>query len=72
MKLSPQNKHFCVCEITLNCLKTGVEVRKKLKADLHVIVSNNIVCNTLQEAGLGVIEKELKPMLLSKNIKACL
>lgn len=69
-KLSPQNKHFCVREITSGCSKTGVEVRKKLEADLQVTVSNNTVRNALREAGLGAIEKESKPMLSSKNIKA--
>src|SRR4051812_2986459 len=30
-KLSAQNKHFCVCEITSGHSKTSVEVSRKLK-----------------------------------------
>jgi transposase len=69
-KLSPQDKHFCVREITSGRSKTSVEIRKKLEADLQVTVCNNTVCNALREAGLGAVEKESKPMLSSKNIKA--
>jgi transposase len=70
MKLSAQNKHFCVRAITSGHLETGVAVRKKLRADLGIKVSDNTVRNALREAGLGAIEKETKPMLSSKNIKA--
>ena len=37
-KLSLQNKHFLVREITSGRSKTGVETRKKLKADLGINV----------------------------------
>ena len=69
-KLSAQDKHFCVCEITSGYLNAAIEVAKKLKADLYIDVCNNTVCNALREAGLGATKKEAKPKLSPKNIKA--
>src|SRR5690349_11968224 len=42
-KLSAQNKHFYVHEITSGCSKTGVEVNRKLKADLSINICDNTV-----------------------------
>ena len=53
-KLSLQNKHFLVREITSGRSKTGVEARKKLKADLGINVCDNTVRNTLREAGVMI------------------
>ena len=36
--------------------------------DLGVTVSHNTVCNTLREAGLGLIKKPTKLLLSKKNI----
>jgi transposase len=51
-KLSAQNKRFCVREITSGRSKTGVEVSRKLKADLSINICDNTVRNALREAGL--------------------
>lgn len=69
-KLSAQNKRFCVREITSGRSKTGVEVSRKLKADLSINICDNTVRNALREAGLGAIKKTPKPKLSPKNIKA--
>jgi transposase len=69
-KLSAQDKRFCARTITADHSKTGVAVRMKLEADLGIKVCNNTVYNALREAGLEAIEKEAKPMLSPKNIKA--
>lgn len=69
-KLSAQNKRFCVRAITAGRTKSSVAVRMKLEADLGIKVCNNTIRNALREAGLEAKEKETKPMLSPKNIKA--
>src|SRR6185436_19035143 len=69
-KLSPQTKRFCVRAITSGKLETAVAVEKKLKDELGVDVSDRTVTRALREAGLRAAEKENKPMLSAKNVKA--
>jgi transposase len=69
-KLSAQDKRFCVRAITSGRLETGVAVAKKLEEDLGIKVCDRTVRNAFHEAGLGAMEKEAKPKLSSKNIKA--
>jgi transposase len=69
-KLSAQDKRFCVRAITSGRLETAVAVQKRLKDDLNMDVSERTVRRTLQEAGMEAAEKECKPLLSSKNIKA--
>jgi hypothetical protein len=69
-KLSAQDKRFCVRAITSGELKSAVEVTKKLETDHGLKVNDKTVRNALREANLGAIEKETKPKLSNKNIKA--
>jgi transposase len=68
--LSKQNKRFCTRVITSGKLVTATAVVKKLRDDLNVEVSERTVRRALQEAGLEAMEKEKKPKLSAKNIKA--
>ena len=69
-KLSPQNKRFCIRAITSGHIQTGVAVTKKLESELGVKVCDRTVRNALHEAGLGAMEKEKRPKLSAKNIRA--
>jgi transposase len=69
-KLSSQNKRFCVRAITSEKLETATAVVKKLRNDLNVEASERTVRRCLQEADLAVMEKEKRPKLSTKNIKA--
>jgi len=69
-KLSVQDKRFCVRAVTSGRLETGAEVAKKLENNLGIKVCDRTVRNALREAGLEAVEKEAKPRLSPKNIKA--
>jgi len=69
-KLSTQDKRFCVRAITSGRLETGIAVAKKLEDDLNIKVCSRTVRNAFHEAGLGAVEKEAKPRLSPKNVKA--
>lgn len=69
-KLSAQNKRFCIRAITSGGLETSVKVAKKIEDDLNVKVSSRTVRRALHEAGFEAMEKQEKPKLSSKNIKA--
>ena len=68
--LSPQNKRFCVRAITSGKLETAISIVTELRNKLDVKVSDRTVRRALQEAGLEAAEKEEKPKLSAKNIKA--
>lgn len=68
--LSRQDKRVCVRTITSGKLETATAVVKKLQDELNIEVSDRTVRRTLQEAGLKAAEKEKKPKLSAKNIKA--
>lgn len=70
VKLSDQDKRFCVRAVTSGLLETGAAVAKKLEGDLGIKVCDRTVRNAFREAGLGAVEKEAKPKLSPKNIKA--
>jgi transposase len=69
-KLSAQDKRFCVRSITSGGLKSSKEVANKLNEQFNIKVSASTIRNTLHEAGLKSIEKQTKPKLSPKNIKA--
>jgi transposase len=69
-KLSAQDRRFCVRAITSGKLGTTTEVAKDLESKLNVKVCDRTVRNVLHEAGLGAVEKEEKPKLSPKNVKA--
>jgi transposase len=69
-KLSVQDKRLCVRLITSGKLGTAVAVQKRLKDGLSVDVSERTVRRALQDAGMGAAEKESKPLLSAKNVKA--
>ena len=69
-KLSPQSKRICVRSITSDRLGTATAVTKKLQEDIGVNVSVRTVCRALREAGLAAVEKEKRPKLSAKNIRA--
>lgn len=69
-KLSPQDKRFCVRAITSGCLETSTVVARKLEDELGIKVCDRTVRRALHEAGLMAQEKEAKPKLSPKNIKA--
>ena len=69
-KLSSQNKHFCIRAITSGKLATARAVTKKLQDELDIEASDSTVRRTLREAGLEAMEKEKRPKLSVKNIKA--
>ena len=68
--LSPQDKRFCTRAITSGKLETATAVAKKLQEELSIKVSDRTVCRALQESGLEAADKEEKPKLSAKNIKA--
>jgi len=68
--LSAQNKRFCVRAITSGKLEAATAVTEQLETDLGVKVCGRTVRNALHDAGLGAVEKETKPKLSPKNIKA--
>ena len=70
VKLSAQDKRFCVRAITAGHSKGAVIVQKKLEHELDVKVSERTVRRTLEDAGLKAAEKQKKPRLSAKNIKA--
>lgn len=69
-KLSAQDKRYCVRAITSGGLDTAVSVAKSLKKDIKVNVSRQTVARALHAAGMKSMEKEKKPMLSVKAIKA--
>src|SRR5215470_6613827 len=69
-KLSPQDKRTCVRAVTSGRLDTATAAAKQLREETGVEVSDLTVRRALQEAGLKAREKEAKPKLSAKNIKA--
>jgi len=69
-KLSDQNKRYCVRTITSARAETATDVAKRLDEDIEVSVSRMTVARALRKAGMGSFEKESKPRLSAKNIKA--
>ena len=69
-KLSPQDKRACVCAVTSGRLDTATAAAKQLREETGVEVSDLTVRRALREAGLMAQEKEAKPKLSAKNIKA--
>ena len=63
-------KRFCVKEATLKGLDTAVEINNELKNSLGIKVNDNTVSRALKSSGFNAIEKESKPFLSAKNIKA--
>ena len=50
VKLSPQNKRYCIRSITSGKCRSAKEVQKNLLNDFNISVSANTVCSTLKEA----------------------
>ena len=69
-KLSAQDKHFCIYSITSDSLKSSKEVANKLEKEFGIKVFTTTIHHTLHKAGLKAIEKQPKPKLSPKNIKA--
>jgi hypothetical protein len=69
-KLSPQDKRACVRAVTSGRLDTATAAAKQLREETSVEVSDFTVRRALREAGLMAQEKEAKPKLSAKNIKA--
>lgn len=69
-KLSPQDKRVCVRAVTSGRLDTATAAAKQLREETGVEVSDLTVRRALREAGLMAQEKEAKPKLSAKNIKA--
>jgi transposase len=69
-ELSVQDKRVCVRSITSGKQKSAPAVRKYLKDHLDIQIGDNTVRRALKEAGLRAMEKQKKPKLSPKNIKA--
>jgi len=69
-KLTAQDKRLCVRSITSGTAETATDVAKLLQNDLEIRVSRQTVSRALEEAGMSSAEKQKKPKLSPKNIKA--
>jgi len=69
-KLSAQDKRSCVRAITSGQLDTAAAVTKRYREDTGIDISSRTVRRAFNQAGLKAGEKETKPKLSAKNIKA--
>ena len=67
--LSPQDKRFCVHQITRGGLDDSVQVTNTIESNLGVTCSSLTVRRALKEAGLASIEKPKKPLISKMNRK---
>jgi transposase len=69
-KLSRQDVRYCVRAITSGKVETATNAAKLLKESLYMDVSRLTVARALKEQGLDSAEKQAKPKLSRKNVKA--
>jgi hypothetical protein len=69
VKLSLEDKRFCVRSIKTQKCETAKEVQKSLKSDLNVEVSERTVRRVLSAGGMKAADKKKKPLLSKKNRK---
>lgn len=69
-KLSEQDRRACVHLVTRGGAETAVEVAKQLGKNVGKEVSRMTVVRALKESGMRCVEKQRKPRLSPKNVKA--
>ena len=69
-KLSARDKRFCVWSITAGKKKSASAVRKDVESHLNIQVHDNTIRDALKKGGLRAVERQKKPKLSPKNIKA--
>lgn len=69
-KLSEQDRRACVHLITRGSAETAVEVAKQLEEKVGEKISRRTVARALRQSGMRCVEKQRKPRLSPKNVKA--
>lgn len=69
-KLSEQDRRACVHLITRGGAETAVEVAKQLGKNVGKEISRRTVARALEQSGMRCVEKQRKPRLSPKNVKA--
>jgi hypothetical protein len=68
--LSAQDRRTCVRLITSGRAETATDVAKKLEDNLQTSISRSTVARILRDSGMRSAEKQKKPALSAKNVKA--
>jgi transposase len=69
-RLSEQDKRACVRSITRGNAETATGVAKQIEKDMGIRVSRYTVATAMKQSGMHSAEKQEKPRLSAKNVKA--